>query len=31
MMREFIITFKEEATMLGTTMPKFNEPKIGFG
>jgi len=24
---EFIITFKEEATMLGTTMPKFYEPK----
>jgi hypothetical protein len=28
---EFTITFKEEATMLGTTMPKFNELKIGFG
>jgi hypothetical protein len=28
---DFIVPFKEEATMLGTTMPKFNELKIGFG
>jgi hypothetical protein len=27
----FTMTFKEEATMFGTTMPKFNELKIDFG